>query len=489
MAIASGPPVVVGVDIGTTATKAVAYDVDGRAHGSGSAGYPLHDPTPGAAVQAPEAVRDAVDDAVAEAVVGVDRPVAAVAVGAAMHGLLARDAAGAALTPLITWADTRAADTARALRDAVDVAGLHRRTGTPVHPMSPLVKLAWLRRERPSLHAAAARWGGIAEFVLEGVVGEGVTDASSASGTGLRALSGSWDPEALALAGVDAAHLDRLVAPGSVIGPARVGIGGLPVGTPVVAGAGDGPLASLGLGAVRPGVLACSIGTGGAVRLTVDRPGVDPRRRLFCYELAAGRWVTGGAITNGGLVLDWARSLLGGTTDELLDRAAAVPAGADGLVALPHLLGERAPRWEPSGAGAALVGLRRSHGPGHVVRALLEGVCLALRQVLDAVRDAGHRVDEVRATGGFTRSPFWRQLLCDALAVPVTYPDRVQGSAFGAALLAMQGVGLRPAGPDGWPDTASAGTTLVPGPDAAVLARRLPLLDRLPTALPDALDT
>ncbi|GAA4785225.1 FGGY family carbohydrate kinase [Actinomycetospora chlora] len=485
----SRPDLVLGVDVGTTATKAVAFDARGDQHGSGEAPHHLDEPEPGAAVQDPEALYEAVGDAVRDAVADVDPArVAAVSFSSAMHGLLALDAGGDPIGPLITWADSRASDVARELRARDGALALHRRTGTPVHPMSPMVKLAWLRRARPSLHAAAHTWGGIKELVLARAAAARVADTSCGSGTGLLDVAtGTWDPEALEIAGVTAAALGDPVAPTTVVGHLRERGWGLPTGVPVVAGGGDGPLANLGVGAVRPGVAACSIGTSGALRVTVERPAVDPRGRAFCYGLADGRWVVGGAVTNGGLVLDWARETLGRPVEELLAAAADVPAGADGLLAMPHLLPERAPHWDVGGAGA-LVGLHHRHGPGHVTRALLEGVCLQLRLVLDSLREAGLAVDEVRATGGFARSDLWRRLLTDTLDLPVGFPTVDQGSAFGAALLGMQAVGLLPPGADALVDAAERiplEETLRPGADAATYAARLPVFEQVHDALGD----
>ncbi|MCD2198228.1 gluconokinase [Actinomycetospora endophytica] len=482
------PDAVLAVDLGTTSTKAVLFAPDGTVLGEGDAGYPLAEPEPGAAVQDPEAIWEAVGDAVAAAAAG-HRPVVVVFSGA-MHGLLGVDDRGDPVGPLLTWADSRAAGVAAAWRaGAVDTLALQRRTGTPVHAMSPLCKLAWLRRDRPSLHAAAARWGGLKEFVVGRATGRRVTDASCASGTGLRDLrSRTWDDEALGLAGVDADALDELVDTTAVVGPLadRVADGwGMPRGVPVVAGGGDGPLANLGLGAVRPGVLACSIGTSGALRLAVDEPAVDARGRLFCYELTVERWVIGGAVTNGGVVLDWAAEALGADVPTLLAEAAAVPAGADGLVAVPHLLAERAPRWDGA-LGGAFLNLRRTHGRGHLARALLEGVCLQLRLVLESTREAGAAVDEVRATGGFARSPFWRGLLADVLGTPVGFPGGHQGSAWGAALLGMQAVGMLEPGVDALTDAAERvridGTT-TPSAAAGFYASRLELVERVQDAL------
>ncbi|GAA4820588.1 gluconokinase [Actinomycetospora corticicola] len=480
---------VLAVDVGTTSTKAVLFTTTGVVLGEGDRGYPLGEPEPGAAVQDPETIWEAVGDAVRDAAGGT-RP-AVVALSAAMHGLLGVDDGGDPVGPLLTWADSRAAGVAGEIRRRGDALALHRRTGTPVHSMSPLVKLAWLRRERPSLHAAPARFGGVKEFVVGRATGERAADASCASGTGLMDLERRcWDDEALDLAGLTPDRLDRIVDTTAVVGSLTAAAArewDLPSGTPVVAGAGDGPLANLGLGAIRPGVLACSIGTSGALRLAVDRPGIDPRGRLFCYELTPQRWTVGGAVTNGGVVLDWASETFGADPDELLDEAAAVPAGADGLLAIPHLLAERAPRWD-GGLGGTFLNLQRSHGRGHLTRALLEGVCLQLRLVLDSVRDAGMAVEEVRATGGFARSPFWRQLLADVLGVPVGFTDGHQGSAYGAALLGLQGVGLLDDGPDALADVADRVTiteTLEPGPSADAYTRRRDLVEQVHDQLAD----
>ncbi|GLZ56013.1 gluconokinase [Actinomycetospora sp. NBRC 106378] len=477
---------VLAVDVGTTSTKAVLFTTTGAVLGEGDRGYALAEPEPGAAVQDPETVWEAVGDAVRDAVgaAGGRRP-QVVAFSAAMHGLLGVDDAGDPVGPLLTWADSRAGDVAGDLRRRDDALALHRRTGTPIHSMSPLVKLAWLRRERPSLHAAPARWSGIKEFVVGRAGGRRAADASCASGTGLMDLERRcWDDEALDLAGLTADRLDPIVDTTAVVGKLSAAAArewDLPSGTPLVAGAGDGPLANLGLGAVRPGVLACSIGTSGALRLAVDRPGIDPRGRLFCYELTRDRWVVGGAVTNGGVVLDWASETFGADPDTLLTEAAATPPGADGLLAIPHLLAERAPRWD-GGLGGTFLNLQRAHGRGHLTRALLEGVCLQLRLVLDSVRDAGMAVGEIRATGGFARSDFWRQLLADVLGMPVGYAEGHQGSAYGAALLGMQAVGLLEDTPDALADAADHVTiaeTLEPGPSAAGHTRRRDLVERV----------
>jgi gluconokinase len=444
--------VVLGIDVGTTATKVVAFDTGGGVRGEASAGYPLLEPQPGYAEQDPEAIVEAVVASVREAARAAEAGgarVAGVAFSSAMHSLLALDRDGRPATPSIIWADTRAAPQAERLRADPIGLGLHQRTGTPVHPMSPLTKLVWFREQDERRFAAAWKWVGIKDFLFHHLTGEWVIDHSCASGSGLMELSKlDWDAEALAVAGIDAGRLPQLVPTTYVSQLAADAAAelGLAPGTPVVAGGGDGPLANLGLGAVRPGVAACSIGTSGAIRVVVEQPAVDPLGRVFCYALTPGRWVVGGAINNGGVVLQWAEKALTPDFGEhgeaaLLDLVASVPAGSDGLLMLPYLLSERAPHWSALARGA-YVGLTNSHGRAHLVRAALEGVCLQLALVLHSVEEAGNEIREIRATGGFARSPEWRQMLADALDMEIGFPSGHEGSSFGAALIGMEALGL-----------------------------------------------
>jgi gluconokinase len=473
--------VVLGVDIGTTATKVIAYDATGAARASASTDYPLRQPEPGAAVQDPHEVAAAVRGGVRAVVRQLDGVrVAGLSFSAAMHSLLGLDGDGNPLTPLITWADTRASAQADRLRDQGRALELQKRTGTPVHPMSPLVKLMWLRETDPELHRRAARWVGIKEYVLGRWCGSDVVDHSIASATGLLALDTlDWDDEALDLAGVGRAQLPDPVPVTTVLRTLTKQAAddlGLPAGTPVVIGASDGPLANLGIGAVHPGQTACSIGTSAALRVMVEKPAVDENGGVFCYAFVPGRYVVGGALNNGGVVLDWLGQALApelgeDSEAEMAQLAAKAPAGSAGLLMLPYLLGERAPHWSSLPRGA-YVGLTRTHRREHLSRAALEGVCLQLALVLASFDAAGIEVRQLRATGGFARSPFWRQLLADVLGVPVSFPKGHEGSSFGAALLGMEALDLV-ASIDVAADLVEIDSTLEPDPRAAALYRQL----------------
>jgi gluconokinase len=479
--------VIVGVDIGTTSSKAVAFTVDGTAVGSGQAGYRLRSRRPGYAEQDADEVRNSAMEATAEAAeqaIDAGHSVAGLSFSAAMHSLIGLDASGFPLTPVLTWADGRAADQAEQLRAEPQGLALHKRTGTPVHPMSPLVKLRWFAEKQPDVAALVHQWVGVKEYLLRRLAGALVVDHGIASTTGMFNLRTSgWDDEALDYAGVKADQLPEPMPTTATLRLSREGAAllGLPAGTPLVLGSSDGPLANLGLGAVRPGDVACSIGTSGAVRVTADQPLVDERGRVFCYVLAPDRYIIGGAVNNGGVVLEWLGDALApdleGSPTAVLDLAARVPAGCGGLMFLPYLMGERAPHWSGQPRGVYL-GLTRGHRREHLLRAALEGVCLQLAIVLSSLAEAGVEIRDIRATGGFSRSPLWRQILAGAFGRPIGFASSPEGSSLGAALLGMAALGMLDsldAAADlvrvtdsTWPDRA----------DAEAYARLLPIFDR-----------
>ncbi len=479
--------VVLGIDLGSTATKVVTVDRALHPVATLERPCPLRTGPGGEAVHDPGAVLAGVLDAVRECVTACaarGMRVRGLSFSAALHTLLALDAGGSPLTPALSWADSRSAGVARRIR-AEHGTALHRTTGTPVHPMSPLVKLAWYAEHEPALLRGAATWCGLKDFVLSRFTGRRVMDLSCASATGLLDLAAAaWHPAALGTAKVAEHQLPELVAPTAVLALSSEAAArtGLPAGLPVVAGAGDGPLANLAVGAVRPGTAALSVGTSGALRVIRDRPGVDERCRVFCYYLADGLWVLGGAVSNAGVVAQWAAESFGVPIADLLAEAERIEPGAEGLIALPHLLGERAPWWDPDTRGA-LIGLRRGHGRAAMTRAMVEGVAQQIALVRDSVLAAGAKVEAVRATGGALRAPLWEQVLAAALGMPLEVSDDAAGSGFGAALLAWYALGRLPTLTDAsW--AARPRRIVVPDPGAAErMAATRPVIEALHTAL------
>ncbi|OBZ12745.1 gluconokinase [Bacillus sp. FJAT-26390] len=443
-------PIVIAIDIGTTSTKTLAVDLAGNIQGSESIEYPLHTPSPGYAEQDPDVIYEAVLDGVASVMKkgGYSaEQVVCVTFSSANHSLILLDEGGLPLTPSLTWADLRAA--AQAERLLADGTGLpvYLRTGTPIHPMSPLVKLIWMREERPGLFYAAHQFVGIKEYILNRLFGVVIMDHSIASATGLFNLEAlTWDSEALLLAGIREEQLPTLVPTTERIDGLRREAAarmGLNERTAFIVGAQDGVLANLGIGAVDEGVLAVTIGTSGAVRTAVSRPAFDPAGRLFCYALTEEHWIVGGPSNNGAIVARWITDRLypGKSVEEVLPLAAAVPAGANGLLFLPLLSGERAPFWDAQAKGV-MFGLTLSHNETDMLRAAMEGVIFQMTAIVSLMKQAGEAPKEVRASGGFARSTIWCQMMADMLGVSVRVPVSVESSGLGAAqlgLYAMEG--------------------------------------------------
>ncbi|MDQ8737241.1 gluconokinase [Paenibacillus sp. LHD-38] len=437
--------IVIAIDIGTTSTKTLAVDLTGQILGSHSIEYPLHTPRQGYAEQDPDVICEAVIDSVGHVMKkgGFQAgEIRCAAFSSANHSLILLDANGLPLTPSITWADLRSAAQAERLMNDGTGLSVYSRTGTPIHPMSPLVKLVWMREERPDLFHSAHHFAGIKEYILNKLFGIMMMDHSIASATGLFNLETlTWDQEALILAGIREDQLPKLVPSTERIdglnseAAERMGLG---TDTPFILGAQDGVLANLGIGAVEEGVLAVTIGTSGAVRTTVKRPTFDADGKLFCYALTKDHWFVGGPSNNGAIVARWISDRLypGKSIDEVLPLAASVPPGSNGLLFLPLLSGERAPFWDAQAKGV-MFGLTLAHRETDMLRAAMEGVLFQITAIVSLMKQAGEKPKEVRASGGFARSALWCQMMADMLGVPVRVPESVESSGLGAAQLGL----------------------------------------------------
>jgi gluconokinase len=450
---------IIAADLGTTSTKTLVIDRSGRVLASNAVEYPLYTPTPDRAEQNPLEIFDAVVRGIGAVIAkaGISgSEVLCVSFSSAMHSLIAVDRELNPLTPCITWADNRSVDYVAPLKNEWNGLNIYRNTGTPIHPMSPLLKLIWINRHDPQLVSRTYKFIGIKEFVFAKLFGEYVIDYSLASATGLFNLRNlDWDEEALRVAGVAKEQLSQPVDTTHVLQGLTASYSaemGLPSDTPFVVGASDGVLANLGAGAYEDGVYAVTIGTSGAVRGTVKQPLTDPQGRLFCYALKEDFWVVGGAINNGGIMFRWVRDQLATLEaeegrrrgldpyDYLTELAEQVAPGSDGLIFMPLLAGERAPYWNANARGL-FFGLSLFHEKKHMIRSVLEGVVYRIHSVENALQELAGPTKEIRASGGFARSPLWRQMMADTLGTAVTVPDSIESSGLGAAQLGLLATG------------------------------------------------
>ncbi|UHA74275.1 gluconokinase [Paenibacillus sp. 481] len=449
----------IGVDIGTTSTKAVLFEQNGTIVAKGNVEYPLYTPSSTIAEQDPEQIFHAVIQSVKQAMdhSGV-RPddIMFVSFSSAMHSVIAVDAAGKPLTPCMTWADNRSSEQAERLSRDMNGHELYLRTGTPIHPMSPLTKLMWMREEDAQTFQQAAKFISIKEYVFTKLFNEYVVDYSIASATGLLNLKSlDWDEEALQIAGITRNQLSTIVPTthqmhGLVAEYARAMA--LAPSTPFIVGASDGVLSNLGVNAIEPGVVACTIGTSGAIRTVVDRPVTDPKGRIFCYALTDKHWVIGGPVNNGGMLFRWVRDELAASEVETAKRlgmdpydvltqiAERVSPGSDGLLFHPYMTGERAPLWTADARGS-FFGLTMHHRKEHMIRAVLEGVIFNLYTVLLAMQEQIGQPSKIHATGGFARSALWRQMMADIFNQEVAIPESYESSCLGAVVLGLYAIG------------------------------------------------
>ncbi|WAL58890.1 gluconokinase [Thermocoleostomius sinensis] len=449
----------IGVDVGTTSTKAIVFSVTGEMKSISNRGYPIAVPRPGWAEQDPEEIFSDVLLAVREAVRQANiakSEVAAIGFSGAMHSLIAVNAEGQPLTPAIIWADNRSiAQTTRLKQDGTGQA-LYRRTGTPIHPMSPLTKLLWMREEAIEMFQQAARFISIKEYIFYKLFDRFIVDYSIASATGLFNLKQQqWDAEALDYVGIAPDRLSELVPTTYVLRGFKREYAetmGIDADTPMVVGASDGVLANLGVGAINPRQVAITLGTSGAVRTVVPTPLTDPQGRTFCYALTENHWVIGGPSNNGGIVLRWlrdefcqtevtlAKQMNADPYEIMIKAASEIPLGAEGLICLPFLSGERAPYWNAEARGI-FFGVGLHHHRAHFIRAVLEGILFSVYSINLALQDLVNPAEEIRASGGFARSGIWLQMAADVFGYDVVVPQVYEGSSFGAAVLAMVAVG------------------------------------------------
>lgn len=435
-----------GVDIGTTSVKAIAFTETGEIVCRHAVSYGMLHPLPGFSEQDPDEIFAAVMASI-NRVLEQLQPLAPalISFSAAMHSFIAVDGNNRPLTNCIIWADNRAASIAEGLLSTPQGAWLYHTTGVPVHAMSPLCKLLWLKKQEPLLFQHTHKFIGIKEWVFSKLFGTFSVDTSIASATGLlNTVSLEWEPAVLELAGITEERLSSVVPVEQVFyakQDPRLPL--LREGTPVIIGGSDGALANLGTGPAGGKGLSVTIGTSAAVRILSGTPATVKEMSVFCYHAADEQYIIGGASNNGAVVIQWIKESLlqtGESYQELFRLAESVPAGADDLLFIPYILGERAPVWN-SAAKGIFFGVTIKHTKAHLIRAAMEGITFNMysigRQIQQLVP-----ITEIYAAGGFAQSPGWLQLLADVFNCKVLVSGSPESSALGAVMVGIKALEL-----------------------------------------------
>lgn len=450
----------IGLDIGTSSTKAIAFDLKGNVISKCNIGYPILNPKASWSEQCPEEMFRAVINTIKAVVSENDikqNKLLAVSFSSAMHGIMAVNEIGDKLTDCIIWADTRSTKYSESIKNSKIGHEIYMKTGTPIHPMSPLCKLAWMKDNMKEIFNNSSKFISIKEYVFFKLFGKYVVDYSIASATGLFDIYElQWNKKSLQVAGISEEQLSTPVSPTQGfkgMDKKYADLMGIDLETPFIIGGSDGCLANLGANAVKPGDAAVTIGTSGAIRIIADKPKNDENERIFSYILTEDHFVLGGPVNNGGIIFRWFRDnfsqielaqaeALGVDTYELLTaEASKVPAGANGLIFLPYLLGERAPHWDANSRGV-FFGINITHKREHFLRALLEGVIFGVYSVGKALEETTGNIDTIYATGGFVRSELWVQMLADVFNKKVVIAESYESSCLGAVVLGMKAIGL-----------------------------------------------
>ena len=441
---------ILGIDIGTGSTKAIALDHKGKIVFSTRVAYPTLQPKPGYSEQAPELIWQAFIKCIRRTTEKLGHP-QAISLSSAMHSILPVDDKGDPITNLILWSDNRSAAVAEKIKNSASGEMLYEQTGTPIHAMSPLCKINWIKENETVLFSKTSKYISIKEYIWFKLFGAYEVDHSIASATGLFDIEMLiWNNNALSLSGlketqlsipVSTSHIRKLDddSLASQLGVSRQ--------TPFVIGASDGCLANVGSSATTAGVAALTIGTSGAIRVARNKPVFNFEAMPFNYRLDENTFISGGPINNGGVVLKWYAEnflRLNLVTEEdyqkLLGSIHEIPAGSEGLVFLPYILGERAPIWNSDACGV-FFGITARHRQAHFTRAIIESISFALYQVFISLEN-NHAIHQINVSGGFVNSPEWVQTLADVFGKQICLVNSEDASAIGAAYLAMKALGM-----------------------------------------------
>ncbi|MBS1662650.1 MAG: gluconokinase [Bacteroidetes bacterium] len=448
---------IISIELGTNAVRVYAFDLQGGTIGFAKGSYPTFHPSPDYSEQDPEQIfitmLYVLKNLLNEKVHSKNYKVLYICFSASMHSLLAVDKSGAPLTNLITWADNRGKKEAGTLQTSPESDEIYKATGTPIHPMSPLVKIVWLKNQRPDLFQKTDKFMSLKSYIIQQLTGRVILDHSLASATGLLNIyKKQWEPAALQYAGISASQLPEAVpinhCPGKLLNQYRVSLG-VSASTKILAGSSDGCFATLGAGVWDRHKATITIEDSAAVRVIGNSVLCDKKRRLFNYVLDDTHYVSGGPSNSGGIVFEWFAKQFGDfrnaydletCMDDLIREASGAQPGAEKLLFLPYLLGERAPIWDAQARGV-FFGVNINHERKHFARAVIEGILYEMYSIGKMLQE--HRdIKELSINGSFASLPFCTQLIADIFHLPVSVGTNASSVSMGAYLLTATEIGM-----------------------------------------------
>jgi gluconokinase len=435
----------IGIDIGTGSVKAVALDNNGKMLTHSQIHYPSTPGEYGIAEQDPVMVTHQFIKCIRQITDSLNSSPQLISLSSYMHGIMVVDDQCHPLTNILTWADTRSESIASDIRQSNEAESIYRSTGAPLHSMLPLCKIIWWQQNEPGICQRAFKFISIKEFIWFQLFREFQIDESVANASGLFDLNEKqWSKRALQLCGISIHQLSEIVPVSLIksgIQPAICSVLNIEPQTKICIGGSDGCMAVIGSGATKAGLASLTIGTSAAVRVFSSTPILHFPQMTFTYVVGKSSFVCGAPINNGVNVMQWVLEHFLKTKEpinysSLFESIDSMPAGSEGLIFLPYLYGERAPLWNEKACGS-FFGIREQHTTDHFLRAAAEGICYALKEVLELLEQS-KKIEEITVSGGFTKSFSWMQMLADITGKTLVLQQTEDASALGAALTGMK---------------------------------------------------
>jgi gluconokinase len=448
---------VITIELGTNAVRVFAFDLAGNVISATKGSYPTFHPKSDYSEQDPEqmfiTMLYVLKNFLTEKIYAEKYRVLTICFSASMHSVLAIDKYGVPLGNAITWADNRGKKEATDLKATARGKAIYNATGTPIHPMSPLIKIAWIKNQDKERFNKTYKFLSIKSYIIQQLTGEYLIDYSLASATGLFNIHNlTWDTDALDYAGITAAKLPDIVpiyySPKKLKKEFQTSLG-LPVDIKIIIGSSDGGSATLGAGVWQEGKATITIEDSGAMRVVGKKILQDEQQRFFNYVLTEGYYISGGPTNNGGNIFEWYAKQFGNfkyaydlenCIEELINDATKVAPGSDGLLFLPYLQGERAPIWNANARGSYF-GLNINHEQKHFIRATIEGILYEMYSIGKTLEEH-HSIKSLSVNGSFATIPFCSQLIADIFNKPVSICKNINSVSLGTFLLSATEMGL-----------------------------------------------